>query len=171
MKKDSNSTFGVVVVIIAFVFVVGLIGNATEKELCLHPGCDNERIEGTGACYKHGSNAPSNSYKSSGSSYSNSSYSDDDNDATVSNSSESTTNSNSSGSTYKKNNTSSSGGSTSSGKSNDYDSPEFEGYDNPDDYADDYAEDYAYDEFGYVDDETYEYGYEEAYDEWMDEAE
>lgn len=108
MKNDSSSTIGAVVVIIAFVFIVGLIGKTTEKELCLHPGCDNERIEGTRACYKHGSNSPSNSYKSYGSSYSNSSYSDEDD---------------------------------------------------------------AYDEFGYVDDETYEYGYEEAYDEWMNEAE
>lgn len=43
-------------------------------------------------------------------------------------------------------------------------------YDNPDDYASDFAEDYAYDEFG--DDDSayaYDYGYEEAYNHWMDE--
>ena len=33
----------------------------------------------------------------------------------------------------------------------------------------DFAEDFAYDEFGEDSWEAYEYGYEEAYDYWMDE--
>lgn len=47
-----------------------------------------------------------------------------------------------------------------------------EDYDNPDDYAHDFAEDYAYDEFGKDDSYyAYDYGYEQAYNYWMDEME
>ena len=61
-------------------------------------------------------------------------------------------------------------GGTSSGYKSNYDTLDARDYDDPDEYASDFAEDYAYDEFGEDDRwEAYEYGYEEAYDHWMEE--
>lgn len=52
MKKMSDLYKKAIVLLMGVILVAGLTGCAT-KELCLHPGCDNERIDGTGACYKH----------------------------------------------------------------------------------------------------------------------
>lgn len=59
-------------------FVFCLTGCA-ERQECLYPGCDNEAIGDTGACYKHGKNNPSrSSYTSDDESDVYHSYSDDD---------------------------------------------------------------------------------------------
>ena len=50
MKKMSKLYKKAIVLLMGVILVAGLTGCAT-KELCLHPGCDNERIDGTGACY------------------------------------------------------------------------------------------------------------------------
>ena len=73
MKKMSDLYKKAIVLLMGVILVAGLTGCAT-KELCLYPGCDNECIDGTGACYKHGSNASSNTYKSAGGGYSSSTY-------------------------------------------------------------------------------------------------
>lgn len=156
INNNSNMSMRVVVLIAGFILMTGICGCST-KELCLHPGCDNERIEGTGACYRHGSNASSNSYSDTESSL---------------NSSVNNGNDKSEASTYEeKSHTSNFNSSTSNSNSTKYNTYGAEDYDDPDEYASDFAEDFAYDEFGYVDDYTYEYGYEEAYEYWEDEME
>ena len=154
MKRISNLYKKAIVLLMGVVLVTGLTGCAT-KELCLHPGCDNERIDGTGACYKHGSNAASNTYKSTGGSYSSSTYKDESKKESLSYNNQS--------------NVRNSGSTKSSNSTKKYDTYDVYDYDDPDDYASDFAEDFAYDEFGEDSWEAYEYGYEEAYDYWMDE--
>lgn len=154
MKRISNLYKKDVVLFMGIILVTGLTGCAT-KELCLHPGCGNERIDGTGACYKHGSNAPSNIYKSTGSSYGSSTYKDESKKESSSYNNQS--------------NVSNSSNTKSSYNTKKYDTYDVYDYDDPDDFASDFAEDFAYDEFGEDSCEAYEYGYEEAYDYWMDE--
>lgn len=151
-------------------FVFCLTGCA-ERQECLYPGCDNEAIGDTGACYKHGKNNPSrSSYTSDDESDVYHSYSDDDgmpdayqsynNDDNASSARYSYNNSGNQDSDYSK---------SKSDNSKNYNSDMYN-YDNADDYADDYAEDYAYDEFGDSEsEEAYEYGYEVAYDDWEEE--
>ena len=121
MSKKFNMSKGVVMAL-GMILVIGMTG-CSSKQLCLHPECDNEAIEGTGACYKHGSNAKKNSYKGSGSSYSNSTY--------MSTSSSSSTSKSSSSSGTGKSSLSSSG-SKKSGTTK-YKTYGVEDYDNPDD--------------------------------------
>lgn len=135
------------------VFAAGLTGCTTEK-LCLAPGCDNVRIGDTGACYEHGSNAASRSYKSTGSNYS-STDKEEAKEESPSYSSQS--------------NVSNSGSGKTSSNTKKYDTRDVSDYDNPDAYASDFAEDFAYDEFGTASWEAYEYGYEAAYEYWMNE--
>lgn len=138
-------------------FVFCLTGCA-ERQECLYPGCDNEAIGDTGACYKHGKNNSSrSSYTSDDESDVYHSYNNDDN---ASSARHSYNNSGDQDSDYLK---------SKSDNSKNYNSDMYN-YDNADDYADDYAEDYAYDEFGDSEsEEAYEYGYEEAYDDWEEE--
>ena len=150
MKKMSNLYKKAIVLLMGAILVAGLTG-CTTKELCLYPGCDNERIDGTGACYKHGSNVSSSTYKSTGSSYSSSTYKDESKKESSSYNNQS--------------NVSNSGSTKSSNSTKKYDTYDVYDYDDPDDFA----SDFAYDEFGEDSWEAYEYGYDEAYDYWMDE--
>lgn len=151
----SNLYKKVIALLMGSILVTGLTG-CTVKQLCLHPGCNNEAIEGTATCYKHRSNASVDSYKSTGNSYSNSTYKEETKKESFSYNNQ-TKESNS-------NNT------KPSSETKKYKTIGVEDYDNPDDYASDFAEDFAYDEFGDDDSwEAYEYGYEATYDYWMNE--
>lgn len=154
MNRRFNLYKKTIALSLGIILVVGLMGCTTKKE-CLSPGCSNERIEGTGACYMHGSNAVSNTYKSTKNSYSSSNYKKDSKEVNSYHNDQSTENNfdnyQSSYSTKK------------------YNTRGVYDYDDPDDYASDFAEDYAYDEFGEDSWKAYEYGYEEAYQHWMDE--
>ena len=150
MKKMSNLYKKAIVLLMGAILVAGLTG-CTTKELCLYPGCDNERIDGASACYKHGSNASSSTYKSTGSSYMSSTYKDESKKESSSYNNQS--------------NVSNSGSTKSSNSTKKYDTYDVYDYDDPDDFA----SDFAYDEFGEDSWEAYEYGYDEAYDYWMDE--
>ncbi len=147
MKRMRNLHKETMVVVMGIILAAVLTGCASE-ELCLYPGCDNERIR-DGACYEHLSSARSSSYSSDyNSSYSSSTYEDETEEETSSYNNQSTVN--------------------NSGTKK-YDTLDVTDYDDPDEYASDFAEDFAYDEFEEDSWEAYEYGYEEAYDYWMDE--
>lgn len=153
MKNMSNLYKRAVVLLTGTVLAAGVTG-CTTKKLCLSPGCDNVRIGETGACYKHGSNAVSHTYKSSGSN-SGSTYKEEAKEESPAYSSQS--------------NGSNSGSTKSGNSTKKYDTYDVSDYDDPDAYASDFAEDFAYDEFGEAGWEAYEYGYEAAYEYWMDE--
>lgn len=143
MKK-----FFVFVTVVTLVF--GLTGCAKKRE-CLYPGCNNEAIGDTGACYKHGKNNSSQS-----------SHINDDNETDVYYSH--STDGNKSGVDNSYNSSSNKDrdySSSSSSSSKSYNSDMYN-YDNVDDYAED--------KFGDTEsEEAYEYGYEEAYDDWEEE--
>lgn len=155
MRRLLKKSF-MLVTVVSFVFC---LTGCTERQECLYPGCDNEAIGDTGACYKHGKNNPSQRSHIGDDNESDvyHSYSNDDNRSGIHHSYNSFGNQDSNYSTSKPDD------------SKNYNSDMYN-YDNADDYADEYAEDYAYDEFGDSEsEEAYEYGYEKAYDNWEEE--
>lgn len=152
MKKESKR-ISIIIISICFIFIVGLMIDSSRPK-CLEVGCNNEQATGSGFCYLHKPYVENNTNKTN-------SY-----DRGTTNSKESKFSDTSINNSNKSDNT------QNSFSSKKYKTIGPEDYDNPDDYASDFAEDYAYDEFGEDDSwEAYEYGYEEAYEYWLDEHE
>ena len=65
-RRNDNSGLFAVLVVVAFIIVVGLVKDAATPK-CISSGCDNDQAEGSYYCYYHKLYSGSSSYKSSSS--------------------------------------------------------------------------------------------------------
>lgn len=156
MKKQTILCKKVIVSCMAVILAAGAAGCGA-KVLCVYPGCNHIRITADGACYKHGKNASVSTETDTETDSGSLSNTEKDQRKEERSASEEQSTVNNSGHTNNVSN------------AHKFRTHGVEDYDNPDDYASDFAEDYAYDEFGEDSWKAYEYGYEEAYEHWMDE--
>ena len=164
MRKNSfGQGLAIFFVIIGVLFVIGLIGEASEPK-CIKAGCDNKQASGSSYCYLHkpytGSSTSHSSTSHSSTSHSSSSHS-------------SSSYSNKSSGSTSKNSTSSSGSSSSyNSKSNSTNNSSYSRgtkkstYDSYDDGYDDIYMDGDYDYDRYDRDSDYADGVDDAMDEY-----
>lgn len=142
-RRNDNSGLFAVLVVVAFIIVVGLLKEAATPK-CISAGCDNEQAKGSSYCYLHEKIANSHwsSNKSSGYSSGSSSYK-------------------SSSPSTKTSGSSNSSGYKSSSKKSSYSSS----YNSYDDGYDDIYENDDYDWDRYYSDDDYAAGVDDAMDE------